>query len=114
MGTLLKIVGAIWALIGLGNLIWMPWTESSEGLLTFGIMFNMLLFIIPGLVVYGIGASIKKRRTVSMEDVTSQSTGPTNELSVEERLIKLDSLKEKGLINETEYGTRRAEILKEV
>ena len=61
MRILLQVVGAIWALIGLGNMIGMPWGESSEGVLTFGLIFNMLLFVIPGLVVYGIGAAIKKR-----------------------------------------------------
>lgn len=62
MRILLQVVGAIWALIGLGNIIGMPWTEpSSEGILTFGLVFNMLLFVMPGLVVYGIGAAIKKK-----------------------------------------------------
>ena len=83
MGTLLQVVGAIWALVGLGNLIGMPWTESSEGVLTFGFIFNMLIFIIPGLVVYGIGAGIKKRQAASTVVATSKSTGAPSELSVE-------------------------------
>jgi hypothetical protein len=114
MGTLLKVVGAIWALIGLGNLIGMPWAESSEGILTFGLMLNMLLFVIPGLVVYGIGVGIKKRQATSTEVASSKSTIGSSELSIEGRLNKLNNLKEKGLINESEYESRRAEILKEV
>lgn len=63
MWILLELVGAIWAFIGLGNLIGMPWSTGSEGILMFGIMYNMLLFILPGLIVFGVGAGIKKRRT---------------------------------------------------
>lgn len=96
MGTLLKVVGVIWALIGLANLIGMPWTENLSGLLTFGLMFNMLLFVIPGLVVYGIGAGIKKRQAASTEVVMNKSTVAPSELSVEEQLNKLNGLKEKG------------------
>jgi len=114
MGTLLKVVGAIWALLGLGNLIRMPWTESSNGVLTFGLMFNMLLFVIPGLIVYGIGSGIKKRQVASEETVSSKSNDTSSELSIEDRLSKLNSLKEKSLINEAEYESQREEILKEV
>jgi len=114
MGTLLKVVGAIWTLIGIGNIIGMPWTESSEGLLTFGLILNMLLFIIPGLVVYGIGALIKKKQAVSTEIITNKSTDIPSKLSVEERLAELDRLKEKGLISNAEYKAKRAEILKEL
>jgi len=52
MDTLLKVVGGIWAIIGAANVVMMPWTKSGEGLLTFGLIFNFLLFIIPGLIVY--------------------------------------------------------------
>jgi len=114
MGTLLKVVGAIWALIGLGNLIGMPWTESSDGVLTFGLMFNMLLFVIPGLIVYGIGSGIKKRQVASEEVASEKSNDVQSELSIEERLSKLNDLKEKALINEAEYESQRAEILKEI
>ena len=114
MGTLLKVVGAIWALLGLGNLIGMPWTGSSEGVLIFGLMFNMLLFVMPGLVVYGIGAGIKKKQDASREVMTNKSSDTSSDLSVEERLNKLIGLKEKGLINETEYERRRTEILNQV
>jgi len=60
METVLKVIGAIWTLIGLRNLLAMFWTDSSQGVLDFGFMFNLLLFVLPGLVVYGIGARMKK------------------------------------------------------
>src|SRR5262249_28590621 len=64
MGLLLKIVGSVWALLGAGNIIGMPWDKGSSLILTFGLIFNMLLFVIPGLVVYGIGAGVSKGRNI--------------------------------------------------
>ena len=53
MVTAINIIGVIWALIGAANII--LGLYSSEGLPTFGIMFSVALFIIPGVIVYGIG-----------------------------------------------------------
>jgi len=114
MGNLLKAVGAILASFGLVNIILMLWTESSGGLLTVGIFFNILLFVIPGLIVYGIGAGIVKRKKASTEALTSESTGTPSNLTVEKRLHELNSLKEKGHVNESEYERRRAKMLNEV
>jgi hypothetical protein len=36
MGTLLKIVGGIWAIIGIANIALMPWVNAGETLLGFG------------------------------------------------------------------------------
>ena len=95
MGTLLKVVGAIWALIGLRNLFAMFWTDSSQGILTFGLLFNILLFVLPGLVAYGMGVRIKKKQSASADVATSNATATLSETSVGEQLSKPDSLKEK-------------------
>jgi hypothetical protein len=56
MIKVLKIIGVIWALIGAANIILGLYSSPTpEGLPTFGIMFSVALFIIPGLIVYGIG-----------------------------------------------------------
>ena len=114
MGTLLKVVGAIWALIGLRNLFAMFWTDSSQGTLSFGLMFNILLFVLPGLVAYGMGARIKKKQSASAEVATNNATATSSETSAGEQLGELDSLKEKRHISSSEVESRRAEILKEV
>ena len=114
MGTLLKVVGAIWALIGLRNLFAMFWTDSSQGILTFGLLFNILLFVLPGLVAYGMGVRIKKKQSASAEVATNNATATSNETSVGEQLSKPDSLKEKRDIGPSEVESRRAEIPKEV
>lgn len=65
MGTLLIVVGLVWAGIGVLNLVMMPWAGSEpEGTLgTMGLMFNMLLFVLPGLGVAGIGSALTKRKS---------------------------------------------------
>lgn len=62
MATLLKWVGGGWAVLGLANLVLMPWTTAGQGLLIAGLMFNVLLFVVPGLIVYGIGVAITKKQ----------------------------------------------------
>lgn len=56
----IKALGVVWAVIGFGNIFMMPWTKSSVEFLTFGLIFNMILFILPGLVVYVLCAGRKK------------------------------------------------------
>ena len=114
MGTLLKVVGIVWALLGVGNLTMMPWAESSEGTITIGLMINMLFFVLPGLVVYGIGSGISKRKAASVESSLPAPEGHASPQSIEERLKALQALKDKALINDDEYQTRRSAILEEV
>ncbi len=52
----LKIIGAMWALLGTANiLLGMYSTPTPDGLPSFGVMFNVALFVVPGLIIYGIG-----------------------------------------------------------
>ena len=63
MDRVLKIIGGIWILMGAGNMILGMNRESApEGVPTYGIMFSIGLFVIPGLIVYVIGAGISKKR----------------------------------------------------
>lgn len=54
---IMKFVGAGWAIMGAGNIVLLSMNASSDGVLMAGLMVSMLLFILPGLVVYGIGKS---------------------------------------------------------
>ena len=83
MGTLLKVVGISWVLIGAGTLLGTPWAESSRGGVAFGFMLNMLLFavLIPGLVIYFIGVGMKKRQDATTEAATRKKTGAPNEMN---------------------------------
>ncbi len=107
MATLLKWVGGIWAVVGVGNLVGMPWTTAGQGLLTAGLMFNVLLFIVPGLIVYGIGSAITKKQAPA-----AAPSAPVR--SVENRLQELTALKGKGLISAEEFEDRRKQLLNEV
>ena len=114
METLLKVIGAIWTLIGLRNLLAMFWTDSSQGVLDFGFMFNVLLFVLPGLVVYGVGVRMRKKQQISAEVATNNPSVASSETSVGEQLGNLDSRKNKDLFSAPEHDSRRAEIPKEV
>ena len=56
MRTLIKVIGVGWAVMGAWNIVLLPWAQSPDnlGLLTFGMIFNMVLFVMPGLVLYAV------------------------------------------------------------
>jgi TonB family protein len=93
MEKVLQVVGVVWALVGVGNVVGMPWTQGSQLILTFGLMFNMLVFILPGLIVAGIGYGISKRRgrasTSSGPD--SAATEPSRKCPFCAETIKLEA-----------------------
>jgi hypothetical protein len=62
MRTVIMIVGYGWALMGAANIVLMPWGTLSEGLATAGLMFNGLLFVLPGLGVGALGQNMRRRR----------------------------------------------------
>ena len=62
MSVLLKVVGGIWAILGSANIVMMFRNDVSSSIGTFGVLLNFVLFIFPGLVVYGIGAAIGRSR----------------------------------------------------
>ena len=71
MGALLMIAGLIFTAIGVGNLIGMPWTTPNlVTLFGMGPMSSVLVFVLPGLVVAGIGKGISAQR--AREQLTTE------------------------------------------
>jgi len=64
MSVLLKVVGGIWAILGFANIVMMFRNDVLSSIGAFGILLNFVLFIFPGLVVYGIGAAIGRSRHI--------------------------------------------------
>ena len=62
MSVLLKVMGGIWASLGSANIVMMFRNEVSSGIGAFGLLLNVVQFIVPGLVLYGIGAAIGRSR----------------------------------------------------
>jgi hypothetical protein len=63
MGLLLKIIGVIWAIIGVGNILMSPlFPGGTEAGILALLMYNALLFILPGLGVFGIGVVMTKKK----------------------------------------------------
>jgi hypothetical protein len=62
LGIVLLIVGLGWACLGLWNFVLMDWTRGPDGsvVAALGIIGNMLLYVLPGLVVAGLGALLAK------------------------------------------------------
>ncbi len=66
MGIALKVVGSCWGVLGILNVAMCPaWAQingrSDTAMLTLNIMFNIAIFITPGLVLAGIGVLIDKK-----------------------------------------------------
>lgn len=60
MGKAIKYVGLFWAFIGVLNfLLYEDYNAASDVEITALIMFQMLLFIIPGLILAGIGGNMR-------------------------------------------------------
>ena len=64
MSVLLKIVGTVWALIGILGLyqLFSGSIPSSPTSSAFSVMFNGLLFILPGLGLAGLGEMVSRRK----------------------------------------------------
>ncbi len=115
MDILLKVVGVIWAIIGLANIIALPsWGKTGEeGIIAIALVINVVLFIIPGLILYGIGVVIAKKRSKDSVPAIINAS-PKETVSIENRLQKLDDLLAQGVIRADEHERRRTAILNEV
>lgn len=93
MGALLVIVGFICTAIGVGNLIGMSWTTpDQETLFGMGPMSNVLLFVLPGLVVAGIGWGISARRAREQPSTEAASSEDNKKCPFSSELIEYDAI----------------------
>jgi|ERR1039458_3816797 hypothetical protein len=72
MPTILMIIGFGWALLGFGNLVGMFSQGVGTGIATLGLLVNMLLFVLPGLVVGGLGYHMMNRRKAAAEEKAAE------------------------------------------
>jgi hypothetical protein len=63
MMTLIQIVGAVWAVLGVANVVMSPATQGANGGLV--VVFNGVLFVLPGLALFALG-SMKKKKAASL------------------------------------------------
>lgn len=111
MAKLLQWIGGAMAVLGFGNLIYTPWIAGGQDHLLGSLVFNMLLFVVPGCFIYGIGIAIAIQRQtfrISRPKIVSEPWNPADY-----RLRQLNSLKEKGLVSPEDYESYRKEILNE-
>lgn len=113
MAALMKWVGVLWAILGVANIV-MVSPGASDAKVGFALMFNMLLFILPGLVVAGIGLALQRRNSPTAERTArvAPTTAVATAASVEARFDELERLRSRNLITEDEYKNKREDLLR--
>lgn len=64
MSVLMQIGGLVWVFFGIGNIFATPWRVMSNAGALEGLVFNGLVFLLPGLMVYSWGEA---RATLNTE-----------------------------------------------
>jgi hypothetical protein len=69
MGVLLALIGGGWAIIGIANIFTSPAFQGTGGdaMASTVVIFNMLSFVLPGLVVFGLGYMISSKNEKERE-----------------------------------------------
>lgn len=139
MRVVLWIVGALWSAIGAWYLYRSLGTTSDVTALGYSLIFGMLLYIFPGLVLMALGALLGKRRSARrtvVETVSVPASGAVPaaaagtgaaavaaagrheqsgvHMSAAERLDELQALRTKNLITHAEFERKRAEIIRNI
>lgn len=139
MRVVLWIVGALWAAIGAWYLYRSLGTTSDVTALGYSLIFGMLLYIFPGLVLMALGALLGKRRSARrtvVETVPVPASGAVPaaaagtgaaavaaagrheqsgvHMSAAERLDELQALRTKNLITQAEFERKRTEIIRNI
>lgn len=139
MRVVLWIVGALWAAIGAWYLYRSLGTTSDVTALGYSLIFGMLLYIFPGLVLMALGALLGKRRSARrtvVETVPVSASGAVPaaaagtgaaavaaagrheqsgvHMSAAERLDELQALRTKNLITQAEFERKRTEIIRNI
>lgn len=60
VGTLLSVVGLVWTAIGVAYIAMMAWDTDPQPLATYGLIFVLVVLVLPGLVVAGIGSAVRR------------------------------------------------------
>ena len=63
MDTLLRVVGVGWALVGVGNFITGARQGLAEGWIATSLLWNGVLFVLPGLALVGWGLRMRSQKT---------------------------------------------------
>ena len=109
-----KPVSALAVIVGVGFIIFGITVAIPEAGI-FGWLWTILAFLITGFHLFNI--LFENGVAEEVYDITSANQKQFNEVghqTIEGRLKKLDALKQKGIISESEYRTQREKILNEI
>lgn len=79
MGNLLVAVGLVWVAIGLAYIVTMAWHMEAEPIATIGLIFILMVFVLPGLVVAGIGSAVVQRKRDRQEKSEERAAAEEND-----------------------------------
>ncbi len=78
MGLLLALVGGAWAIIGVANIVNSPFIGGSNAAVAGLLMFNVLLFVLPGLIVFALGYIISSKAQKAKEQKKAEKAAASN------------------------------------
>ena len=73
MGRFIQVIGGLWAALGFYSCISAANTTSGQdaAVTGFATMFAMLLFIVPGLLLFGVGTMMIRRKSARADEVAT-------------------------------------------
>jgi hypothetical protein len=78
LGTILLVVGSFWAIIGFANCGGMfSQPDIGSGVATFGLIFNTVLFVLPGLICAGVGQHLRTKAATSATQPLREPARPS-------------------------------------
>ena len=60
VGTLLLVAGLLWTAVGVAYIAMMAWDRDPQPLATYGLIFVLVVQVLPGLAIAGIGNAIRR------------------------------------------------------
>jgi hypothetical protein len=57
----LMVLGGLWAVLGAANIATMLWRGTESGIATIGLVVNVVLFVIPGLLLWAVGQYLHRK-----------------------------------------------------
>lgn len=68
MPFLLRSVGALWAFLGISNIIGLPWSMTSNDFTMRGLVIQGAIFVLPGLALMRIAEMVERQKARSLRD----------------------------------------------
>lgn len=113
MTVVIKILGILWAAVGLANLLLLTRQDVATTYIINGPGFNAAFFLTCSAVLL-VMVSLSGHRQKSAKRPAADAGGNGYDSQIEARLLEIKSLRAKGLLSTKEYKIKREQIIKEI